>query len=66
MGEFYFKKGDYKAAAGRFMEATKWNDGNADAWLRLGTAEEKMNDVKAAREAWQKYLQLASTREKRG
>lgn len=61
VGEFYFKKGDYKAAAGRFMEATKWNDGNADAWLRLGGAEEKMNDVKAAREAWQKYLQLAST-----
>jgi tetratricopeptide (TPR) repeat protein len=60
VGEFYFKKGDYKAAAGRFMEATKWNDGNADAWLRLGSAEEKMNDAKAAREAWQKYLQLAS------
>ena len=61
VGEFYFKKGDYKAAAGRFIEATKWNDGNADAWLRLGSAEEKMNDAKAAREAWQKYLQLAST-----
>ena len=61
VGDFYFKKGDYKAAAGRFTEATKWNDGNADAWLRLGTAEEKMNDAKAAREAWQKYLQLAST-----
>ncbi len=61
VGDFYFKKGDYKAAAGRFIEATKWNDGNADAWLRLGSAEEKMNDVKAARDAWQKYLQLAST-----
>jgi tetratricopeptide (TPR) repeat protein len=61
VGEFYFRKGDYKAAAGRFMEATKWNDGNAEAWLRLGSAEEKMNDVKAAREAWKKYLQLAST-----
>lgn len=61
VGEFYFKKGDYKAAAGRFMEATKWNDGNADAWLRLGSAEEKMNDARAAREAWEKYLKLAST-----
>jgi tetratricopeptide (TPR) repeat protein len=61
VGEFYFKKGDYKAAAGRFTEATKWNDGNADAWLRLGSAEEKMNDAKAAREAWEKYLKLAST-----
>jgi tetratricopeptide (TPR) repeat protein len=61
VGDFYFKKGDYKAAAGRFAEATKWNDGNADAWLRLGSAEEKMNDAKAAREAWEKYLKLAST-----
>jgi outer membrane protein assembly factor BamD (BamD/ComL family) len=61
VGEFYFKKGDYKAAAGRFAEATKWNDGNAEAWLRLGAAQEKMNDAKAAREAWEKYLKLAST-----
>jgi tetratricopeptide (TPR) repeat protein len=59
VGEFYFKKGDFKAAAGRFREATKWNDGNAEAWLRLGDAEEKMKDSKAAREAWEKYLQLA-------
>jgi tetratricopeptide (TPR) repeat protein len=59
VGEFYFKKSDYKAAAGRFREATKWNDGNAEAWLRLGDAEDKMHDAKAAREAWEKYLQLA-------
>jgi outer membrane protein assembly factor BamD (BamD/ComL family) len=59
VGEFYFKKNDYRAAAGRFREATKWNDGNADAWLRLGDAAEKMKDPKAAREAWEKYLQLA-------
>jgi tetratricopeptide (TPR) repeat protein len=61
IGEFYFKKGDFKAAAGRFREATKWNDGNAEAWLRLGDAEEKMHDTKAAREAWEKYLELAPT-----
>jgi tetratricopeptide (TPR) repeat protein len=59
VGEFYFKKRDFKAAMGRFREATKWNDGNAEAWLRLGDAADKMKDVKAAREAWEKYLQLA-------
>jgi tetratricopeptide (TPR) repeat protein len=59
VGEFYFKKSDFKAAAGRFREATRWNDGNAEAWLRLGDAEDKMHDAKAAREAWEKYLQLA-------
>ena len=59
VGEFYFKKGDFKAAERRFREATKWNDGNAEAWLRLGDAEEKMKDTKAALDAWEKYLQLA-------
>ena len=59
VGEFYFKKGDFRAAAGRFSEATKYNDSNADAWLRLGDAQEKMKDFKAAREAYEKYLQLA-------
>lgn len=59
VGDFYFKKGDFKAAAARYLEATKWNDGNADAWLRLGDAEDRMNDAKSARAAWEKYLQLA-------
>jgi tetratricopeptide (TPR) repeat protein len=59
VGEFYFKKADFKAAALRFREATKWNDGNAEAWLRLGDAEDKLKDARAARAAWEKYLQLA-------
>jgi len=59
VGEFYFKKGDFKAAAGRFREATRWNDGNAEAWLRLGDAEDRMKDSKAAQAAWKKYLELA-------
>jgi Flp pilus assembly protein TadD len=57
-GEYYFKKGDYRAAAGRFREATKWNDGNAEAWLRLGDAEERLKEVKEARAAYAKYLEL--------
>jgi tetratricopeptide (TPR) repeat protein len=58
-GLFYFKKGNYIAAASRFDEATKWNEGNAEAWLRLGEAQEKKSNAKAAREAYEKYLQLA-------
>jgi tetratricopeptide (TPR) repeat protein len=59
VGNFYFKKGDWKAAAGRFREATLWNEGNADAWLHWGEAEEKRGSVKAARSAYEKYLALA-------
>ena len=58
-GEFYFKKGNYKAASLRFREATKWNPQSAQAQLRLGNALEKSKDMKGAREAYTKYLELA-------
>jgi tetratricopeptide (TPR) repeat protein len=60
-GNYYFKKGSYRAAAGRFTEATKWNSGDPEAWLRLGEAEEHLKDKKAAHDAYEKYLELAST-----
>jgi tetratricopeptide (TPR) repeat protein len=55
-GNYYFKKGSFRAAAGRFREATKWDDSFGEAWLRLGEAEEKLKDPKAAKEAYAKYL----------
>jgi tetratricopeptide (TPR) repeat protein len=60
IGNFYFKTGKYRSAAMRFREATKWNEGLSDAWLRLGETEEKLKDPKAAKEAYAKYLELAS------
>ena len=59
IGSYYWKKGRFKAAAGRFREATHWNQTNAEAWLRLAEAEEKLKDAKAAREAYEKYVALA-------
>lgn len=59
IGGFYFKKGSYKAAATRFKEATKWNPGLADAWFRLGEAQEKLKDRRAAEEAYRKFIELA-------
>ena len=58
VGMEYFKRGSYKAAAGRFREATKWNPNLAEAWLRLGEAEEKRKNRKDAKEAYAKYLDL--------
>jgi|ERR1039458_541288 tetratricopeptide (TPR) repeat protein len=60
IGNFYFKTGKYRSAAMRFQEATKWNEGYSDAWLRLGETEEKLKDSKAAKEAYTKYLEFAS------
>jgi len=59
VGDFYFKKGKYRAAAERFREATKWNGGSTEAWLRLGEAEEKQKDPQAAKVAYAKYLDLS-------
>lgn len=59
VGEFYLKKGSIGAAVARFTEATKWNPGNALAYLKLGEAAEKFKDRKAAKEAYSKYLELA-------
>ena len=59
IGNYYFRKGSFRAAAQRFREATKWNANLAEAWLRLGETEEKQNDKKAAAEAYAKYLELA-------
>jgi tetratricopeptide (TPR) repeat protein len=58
IGEYYFKKKSYRAAANRFREATRWNPSFAEAFLRLGESEEKLNDGKAAQEAYAKYLEL--------
>lgn len=59
IGNFYFKKGSFRAAADRFREATRWNPNFTEAFFRLGEAEEKQKAWKAAREAYEKFLQLA-------
>ena len=60
VGNYYWKQGKIRAAAGRFLEATRWNEGSGEAWLRLGEAHEKLKDRKAAREAYTKYLEVAA------
>lgn len=58
IGNYYFKKHSYRAAAKRFTEATKWNPGDANAFLRLGEADDKLKEAAAARAAYAKYLEL--------
>jgi tetratricopeptide (TPR) repeat protein len=59
-GDFYFKKGNYRAAAQRFNEATLWDSGSPEAFLKLGEAQEKLKDLAAAREAYEKFLMIAT------
>jgi tetratricopeptide (TPR) repeat protein len=60
VGNEYAKKHNYRPAANRFLSATKYNDGDAEAWLRLGEMEEKLRDKAAAHDAYAKYLELAA------
>jgi tetratricopeptide (TPR) repeat protein len=59
VGDYYLKQGSFRAAAGRYREATRWNAGSGEAWKRLGEASEKLRDLPSAREAYAKYLSLA-------
>ena len=59
-GNFYFKKGNYRAASRRYLEASKWDPTSAEALLRLGEADEKLHDFPAAREAYEKFVLIAT------
>ena len=59
VGDSSFRKGKYPGAACRYLDATMWNDRNAEAWKKPGLAEEKLKDVKAARDAYKKCLEVA-------
>jgi tetratricopeptide (TPR) repeat protein len=58
-GNYYFKKGSYRAAASDYLEATRWDPNSAVAFLKLGEVREKMRDRQAAIDAYTKYLELA-------
>jgi tetratricopeptide (TPR) repeat protein len=59
-GNFYFKKGNFRAASRRFLEASKWDPTSAEAVLRLGEADEKLRNFTEAREAYAKFITLSS------
>jgi tetratricopeptide (TPR) repeat protein len=59
VGDHYFHNGKLQGAIYRYEDATLWNDGNAEAWLKLGKAEEKMKDAEGAKKAYTKYIELA-------
>jgi len=59
-GNFYFKKGNYRAASRRYLEASKWDPTSAEAMLRLGEADEKLHDFPAARESYEKFIMMSS------
>jgi tetratricopeptide (TPR) repeat protein len=58
-GDSYFKKPNYRAAANRYLEATRWDPGSGEAFRKLGEAREKLHQFGPAREAYGKYMEMA-------
>jgi len=58
VGDFYFKRKNYKAALERYKEALYYKDGDAVASFRLAECEEKLGDKAEARKYYEQYLKL--------
>jgi tetratricopeptide (TPR) repeat protein len=61
IGNFYMHKGTkgYRAALGRYEDATKYDPNSAEAFFKLGEVEEKLNNKDAAKIAFAKVIKLS-------
>lgn len=58
VGDFYFKRENYSAAASRYREALENKPHDAEATYKLAAALEKSGDLKAAMADYQDYLKI--------
>ncbi|MBI3474107.1 MAG: tetratricopeptide repeat protein [Acidobacteria bacterium] len=58
VGDFYFKRKNYKAALERYKEALFYKDNDAMASLRLAECQEKLGDKVEAKKYYEQYLKI--------
>ena len=58
VGDFYFKRKNYKAALERYKEALYYKDGDALASFRVAVCQEKLGDKAEARKYYEQYLKI--------
>jgi len=58
VGDFYMKKGNYRAAISRYREALEWKPRDAVATFRLAQALDKSDQKLEATEQYQAYLKI--------
>lgn len=58
VGDFYFKRKNYKAALERYKEALFYKDNDAIASLRLAECQEKLGDKAEAKKYYEQYLKI--------
>ena len=59
VGNFYWKKGDFLGALDRYRDATRYNPSSAEAFLKVGEAEEKLHHAEKAKAALEKAIKIA-------
>ena len=58
VGDYYFKRKNYKAALERYKEALYYKDGDALASFRLAVCQEKLGDKADAKKYYEQYLKI--------
>ncbi len=58
VGNFYARKGNHRAAAGRYLEATRWDPGYSEAFWKLAQVREKLSQYQQALDSYQRYIKL--------
>ncbi len=58
VGDFYFRRDNFKAALSRYQEALQWKPNDAEATFKAGESCEKLGLSQEARARYQAYLKL--------
>ena len=58
VGDYYFKRKNYRAALDRYKEALFYKDNDAIASFRLAQCQEKVGDKSEARKYYEQYLKI--------
>jgi len=58
IGDYYFKRENYRAAESRYREALEWKPGDAIATFKMGEVMEKIGNLVQARQNYQAYLKI--------
>jgi len=58
VGDFYFKRQNYRAAEDRYREALIYKENDAAATIRLARSLEKLNRPDEARQAYESFLKI--------
>lgn len=58
IGDFYFKRNNYRAAESRYAEALEYMPNHAEATFKLAQSQDKLGEAPRARENYEKYLKI--------